>query len=93
MMYDICVIGSGAGAGPVIYELSKAGYKVVVLEIDIDSGAFTGPFLSKNGFLRNNRFFLLAGRFNFLGVICFLFFLKVILIYVSGIFFDLFDLT
>ena len=30
--FDICVIGSGAGAGPVIYELSKAGYKVVVLE-------------------------------------------------------------
>ena len=30
--YDVCVIGSGAGAGPVIYELSKAGFKVVVLE-------------------------------------------------------------
>jgi len=30
--FDICVIGSGAGAGPVIYELSKAGYSVVVLE-------------------------------------------------------------
>ena len=30
--YDVCVIGSGAGAGPVIYELSKAGYQVVVLE-------------------------------------------------------------
>jgi choline dehydrogenase-like flavoprotein len=32
MKYDVCVIGSGAGAGPVIYELSKAGYKVAVLE-------------------------------------------------------------
>ena len=32
MKYDVCVIGSGAGAGPVIYELSKAGYNVVVLE-------------------------------------------------------------
>ena len=31
-IYDVCVIGSGAGAGPVIYELSKAGYKVIVLE-------------------------------------------------------------
>lgn len=31
-MYDVCIIGSGAGAGPVIYELSKAGFKVVVLE-------------------------------------------------------------
>ncbi|MAD42297.1 MAG: oxidoreductase [Arcobacter sp.] len=32
MMYDICVIGSGAGAGPIIYELSKQGHKVCVLE-------------------------------------------------------------
>ncbi|MBK7095682.1 MAG: GMC family oxidoreductase [Saprospiraceae bacterium] len=30
--YDVCVIGSGAGAGPVIYELSKAGFSVLVLE-------------------------------------------------------------
>ena len=27
-----CIIGSGAGAGPVIYELSKAGFEVIVLE-------------------------------------------------------------
>lgn len=40
--YDICVIGSGAGAGPVIYELSKAGYSVVVLE--------KGPWLKTNDF-------------------------------------------
>ncbi|MCG8575073.1 MAG: GMC family oxidoreductase [Flavobacteriales bacterium] len=32
MSYDICIVGSGAGAGPIIYELSKAGYKVLVLE-------------------------------------------------------------
>lgn len=32
MIYDICIIGSGAGAGPVAYELSKAGYKVLILE-------------------------------------------------------------
>ena len=32
MKYDVCIVGSGAGAGPVIYELSKAGYKVCVLE-------------------------------------------------------------
>ncbi len=30
--YDICIVGSGAGAGPVIYTLAKAGYKVLVLE-------------------------------------------------------------
>ena len=32
MIYDVCVIGSGAGAGPIIYELSRAGLKVCVLE-------------------------------------------------------------
>ena len=32
MNYDVCVIGSGAGAGPIIYELSGAGLKVCVLE-------------------------------------------------------------
>ncbi|MBW8182191.1 GMC family oxidoreductase [Shewanella nanhaiensis] len=30
--FDICIIGSGAGAGPIAYELAKAGYKVGVLE-------------------------------------------------------------
>ncbi|WP_444996849.1 GMC family oxidoreductase [Aliikangiella sp. IMCC44359] len=30
--YDICVIGSGAGGGPVAYELARAGYRVVVVE-------------------------------------------------------------
>ncbi|WP_304545933.1 GMC family oxidoreductase [Sulfurimonas microaerophilic] len=31
-MYDICIIGSGAGGAPIAYELSRAGYKVIVLE-------------------------------------------------------------
>jgi choline dehydrogenase-like flavoprotein len=31
-MVDVCIIGSGAGAGPIAYELSKAGFNVVVLE-------------------------------------------------------------
>jgi choline dehydrogenase-like flavoprotein len=30
--YDVCIIGSGAGAGPVIYELTNAGYRVIVIE-------------------------------------------------------------
>jgi len=32
MKYDICIIGSGAGAGPIAFELTKAGKKVVILE-------------------------------------------------------------
>lgn len=32
MIYDVCIIGSGAGGAPIAYELSNAGYKVVVLE-------------------------------------------------------------
>ena len=31
-MYDICIVGSGAGAAPIAYELSRAGKKVIVLE-------------------------------------------------------------
>lgn len=30
--YDICIIGSGAGAAPIAYELSKSGFRVIVLE-------------------------------------------------------------
>ncbi len=29
---DICIVGSGAGSGPIAYELAKAGYQVIVLE-------------------------------------------------------------
>jgi len=32
VIYDICIVGSGAGAGPIAYELSKSGKSVVVLE-------------------------------------------------------------
>ncbi|WP_457745140.1 GMC family oxidoreductase [Sulfurimonas sp.] len=31
-MVDVCIIGSGAGASPIAYELSNAGFSVVVLE-------------------------------------------------------------
>jgi len=30
--YDVCIVGSGAGAGPVAYEMAKSGRSVVVLE-------------------------------------------------------------
>lgn len=30
--YDICIIGSGAGGGPVAYSLARAGYSVLILE-------------------------------------------------------------
>lgn len=45
MKYDLCVVGSGAGAGPVIYELSKAGYKVAVLE--------KGPWIKTEDFSKD----------------------------------------
>lgn len=32
MLYDVCVVGSGAGAGPIVYELCKAGKKVLMIE-------------------------------------------------------------
>ncbi len=31
-MVDICIIGSGAGAAPIAYELSRSGAKVLILE-------------------------------------------------------------
>ncbi len=31
-MYDVCIIGSGAGGSPIAYELANAGFNVVVLE-------------------------------------------------------------
>jgi len=43
--YDICVIGSGAGAGPVVSELARAGKSVLVLE--------KGPWLKENDFFKD----------------------------------------
>lgn len=32
MKYDVCIVGSGAGGSPIAYELSNAGFNVVILE-------------------------------------------------------------
>ena len=45
MKYDVCVVGSGAGASPVAYTLAKAGAKVVVLE--------KGPWLTEQDFYKD----------------------------------------
>lgn len=43
--FDVCVIGSGAGAGPVILTLAQAGFSVVVLE--------KGPWFSEQDFFKD----------------------------------------
>lgn len=45
--YDVCVIGSGAGGGPVAYTLAEAGYKVLVLE--------KGPWLTEKDFYKDEQ--------------------------------------
>jgi choline dehydrogenase-like flavoprotein len=42
---DVCVIGSGAGGGPVALELSRAGHSVIVLE--------KGPWLTEQDFYKD----------------------------------------
>lgn len=49
--YDAIVIGSGAGGGPIAFELAKAGKKVAIIE--------AGGFFTTNDF---NRFEILALR-------------------------------
>lgn len=43
--YDVCIVGSGAGASPIAYTLAKAGFSVVVLE--------KGPWLSEKDFYKD----------------------------------------
>lgn len=43
--YDICIVGSGAGGGPVALALSEAGYSVLVLE--------KGPWFTEKEFYKD----------------------------------------
>src|SRR5207245_1129076 len=43
--FDVCVIGSGAGGGPVAFAVAEAGYRVVVLE--------KGPWLREGDFSKD----------------------------------------
>lgn len=45
MMYDVCIVGSGAGGAPIAYELSNAGFSVIVLE--------KGPYLKEEDFSKD----------------------------------------
>ena len=56
MSFDICVIGSGAGASPVAYTLAKAGAKVLVLE--------KGPWLTEKEFYKDELAISLRDAYN-----------------------------
>ena len=43
--YDVCVVGSGAGGGPVVLTLAEAGYSVAVLE--------KGPWFTEQEFFKD----------------------------------------
>lgn len=43
--YDVCIIGSGAGAGPTAYELALAGFQVLILE--------KGPWIKTKDFTKD----------------------------------------
>ena len=45
--FDVCIIGSGAGAGPVAYTLAQAGFSVVILE--------KGKWLSEKDYFKDER--------------------------------------
>lgn len=50
---DVCIIGSGAGGGPIALALAQAGYDVVVID--------KGPWLSEGDFFKDE---IAAGRRN-----------------------------
>ena len=52
--FDVCIIGSGVGGGPIAYELSQAGYKVAVIE---KGGWFDENDFKKDEMLPRRRIF------------------------------------
>ncbi|MEW6984306.1 GMC family oxidoreductase [Colwelliaceae bacterium 6471] len=56
MSFDICIVGSGAGASPVAYTLAKAGAKVLVLE--------KGPWLTEKEFYKDELAISLRDAYN-----------------------------
>ncbi|GAA5133072.1 GMC family oxidoreductase [Thalassotalea piscium] len=56
MKYDICIVGSGAGASPVAYTLAKAGAKVLILE--------KGPWLTEKEFFKDELAISLRDAYN-----------------------------
>ena len=56
MSYDICIVGSGAGASPIAYSLAKAGAKVLVLE--------KGPWLTEKEFYKDELAISLRNVYN-----------------------------
>ena len=56
MKYDICIVGSGAGASPVAYTLAEAGAKVLVLE--------KGSWLTEKEFFKDEITISLRDAYN-----------------------------
>jgi choline dehydrogenase-like flavoprotein len=56
MSFDICIVGSGAGASPVAYTLAKAGANVLILE--------KGPWLTEKEFFKDELAISLRDSYN-----------------------------
>ena len=56
MSFDICIVGSGAGASPIAYRMAQAGAKVLVLE--------KGPWLTEKEFFKDELTISLHDAYN-----------------------------
>ena len=56
MIYDICIVGSGAGASPIAYRMAQAGANVLVLE--------KGPWLTEENFFKDELTVSLHDAYN-----------------------------